>query len=456
MAALRCDKAREQLSAYLDGELSPQARLLVEEHLSGCAACRGELESLKTAAALVRGLPRSAPPEDFHAVLTSRLRAEAAAMAAAGRIRARRRVGPGLAEFWASLWSGFRRAPYRGVAVAAAVLVVLVWAGSFAFYMGAPLPLVSRLDLGAPAKEGLAQAPAGTPEFSGNRGEGTSGLTADTGKVGSSPGATGFFAAGAHEELGGASPGGASGSGQGSGEGDGTATALAVGAETGRKFILSVYMNLECENVGPARDRAVAAAEGAGGFVESLNYWTDESGRASASLTLRVPAEALTNVLGQLRSLGDVLTEQASRQDVTGQHIDLTARLNNLRLQEQRLLVLLGKAENLGDIFALENELARIRTDIEVYDSQLRVLNEQIALSTINLNLQEAGPGPGPGAGFWDRVLDAFLKSLRWMAEVAGKLVIFLAAITAPVVALAAIVWAVVAAVRARRRRAGV
>ena len=169
-----------------------------------------------------------------------------------------------------------------------------------------------------------------------------------------------------------------------------------------------------------ARDSVVAAAEGAGGFVESLNYWTDANGVTSANLVLRVPSTSLSTVLERIRPLGRVLAEQASRTDVTAQHIDLTARINNLRLQEQRLLTLLGKAENLGDIFALENELARIRTEIENYEGQLRFLDEQVSLSTISLYLQPTGAGPGPESGFWERLVDAFLKSLSWMGRLAG------------------------------------
>lgn len=43
-----CSKVRRQLSAYLDGELSPKNRTVVERHLMRCQPCRTALESLRS------------------------------------------------------------------------------------------------------------------------------------------------------------------------------------------------------------------------------------------------------------------------------------------------------------------------------------------------------------------------------------------------------------------------
>ncbi len=55
----------EMLSAFLDNQVSPAERVRVESHLRTCAACRGELESLRQTAALLHALPRVAVPRAF-------------------------------------------------------------------------------------------------------------------------------------------------------------------------------------------------------------------------------------------------------------------------------------------------------------------------------------------------------------------------------------------------------
>ena len=65
----------DDLSAYLDGELQAGERAALEEHLPGCASCRGRLAELReTSAALKRHLLREAP-----AGLAARALAEARA-----------------------------------------------------------------------------------------------------------------------------------------------------------------------------------------------------------------------------------------------------------------------------------------------------------------------------------------------------------------------------------------
>ncbi len=45
------------LSAYLDGEVTPDERRVVETHLPGCGECRTEIDELSGARAAVRSLP---------------------------------------------------------------------------------------------------------------------------------------------------------------------------------------------------------------------------------------------------------------------------------------------------------------------------------------------------------------------------------------------------------------
>ena len=54
--------AGELLSAYLDGELSPDERNDVVDHLSGCSECREELGVLDVARTAVRSMPLLEPP----------------------------------------------------------------------------------------------------------------------------------------------------------------------------------------------------------------------------------------------------------------------------------------------------------------------------------------------------------------------------------------------------------
>jgi anti-sigma factor (TIGR02949 family) len=62
---MRCKKAIEQLSAYLDGQLTAPEREAVRSHLAECARCRAELEALERTARALADLPRLQAPSDL-------------------------------------------------------------------------------------------------------------------------------------------------------------------------------------------------------------------------------------------------------------------------------------------------------------------------------------------------------------------------------------------------------
>ncbi len=59
------ERQREQLSAYLDGELSPAERAALERHLPTCAQCQTELAALRRVRATLAALPSPALPRSF-------------------------------------------------------------------------------------------------------------------------------------------------------------------------------------------------------------------------------------------------------------------------------------------------------------------------------------------------------------------------------------------------------
>jgi len=56
------EETRARFSELLDGALAPEEALPVEEHLAGCAECRGEWEAFRGAFAALKVMPRGEAP----------------------------------------------------------------------------------------------------------------------------------------------------------------------------------------------------------------------------------------------------------------------------------------------------------------------------------------------------------------------------------------------------------
>jgi hypothetical protein len=58
-------RLRDQLSAYIDGELDASAAERLERHLAECGRCRQEMEQLRATVAALQELPAVEPPRSF-------------------------------------------------------------------------------------------------------------------------------------------------------------------------------------------------------------------------------------------------------------------------------------------------------------------------------------------------------------------------------------------------------
>jgi hypothetical protein len=113
---------------------------------------------------------------------------------------------------------------------------------------------------------------------------------------------------------------------------------------------------------------------------------------AAQSLTaiLRVPSDQLDAALAELKKLGRVEQESQGGEEVTEQYVDLTARLTNAKNTEQRLIeVLRERTGKVADILAVEQEIARVRGEIERMTAERKSLEGRVSLATINLQLHE-------------------------------------------------------------------
>lgn len=72
-----CESFREEISAYLDGELAASRRLELERHLAGCASCQEVLDAQRWLLERLRELSPPEPSPQFEARLRARIAREA-------------------------------------------------------------------------------------------------------------------------------------------------------------------------------------------------------------------------------------------------------------------------------------------------------------------------------------------------------------------------------------------
>src|SRR5580704_13527363 len=126
------------------------------------------------------------------------------------------------------------------------------------------------------------------------------------------------------------------------------------------------------------------------GYAANLSVSTPQGAARSLQASLRIPAPQLPGALAELKSLGRVELENQNGEEVTQQHADLVARLKNSRETEQRLqAILTQRTGKISDVLEVEQEIARVRGEIEQMEAEQKNLEHRVDFATIDLKLSE-------------------------------------------------------------------
>ena len=180
---------------------------------------------------------------------------------------------------------------------------------------------------------------------------------------------------------------------------------------------------------------ATTTAEKYGGFVVSTNV-SERDDDPTGAIVVRVPATRFGDALGDLESLGKVDSEAVSGQDVTQEFVDLQARLRNYSSQEAVLLRLMDRAQSVADTIRVQSELQRVQLEIERLRGRITYLEDQTAMSTIELRIAETGALADPPGEFekaWERAKDGLVAVVAGLISSLG-VIVPLALLTALVV----------------------
>jgi len=166
-------------------------------------------------------------------------------------------------------------------------------------------------------------------------------------------------------------------------------------SEIGRDIIFTADLNVSVTDVAAAGQEATRIIERMGGFL--FGQQTTGSPEPRSILTFKVAPQDFQAALTALGSIGELRSQNVSASDVTERIVDLESRINTATASVQRLRTLLEQATDIEDIVDLENELLERETQLETLRGQLRTLQDQVALATIVLALDEAATRPGLG-----------------------------------------------------------
>lgn len=160
-----------------------------------------------------------------------------------------------------------------------------------------------------------------------------------------------------------------------------------------QKLVRTVQIEAETNDMDALLGELDSRIRALGGYVE--NKSTRNGGSTStrkyryADMTIRIPADRLDEFVTHLNGQTNVINYRESADDITLRYVATQSRVTALETEQQRLLELLAKADNMSDLLLIEERLTNVRTELEEVTSQMRIFDNMVDYGTVQLNITE-------------------------------------------------------------------
>jgi hypothetical protein len=172
-----------------------------------------------------------------------------------------------------------------------------------------------------------------------------------------------------------------------------------VSAQQGDNRLVMKQASLEVmvEGTDAAVERAAALAETFDAFVLRQRVWDGEDRRYRyAEITFGVGGEDFEGLLRALATLGTVLDESASGDDISDEYLDLNSQLENLRETQSRVRTFLDQAGTISETLRVHQELQQIEDQIGELQGRANFLANRADAGSIQLSIVPFIPTPTP------------------------------------------------------------
>jgi len=197
-------------------------------------------------------------------------------------------------------------------------------------------------------------------------------------------------------------------------------SAAGVSSTQDASVITTAYAFLTDDNPSAVADEVDQRVKAAQGKIDGRSVSSDADGRiTSVSLTVRVPSAAVDSFLAGLSEVATVHDLSQNSTDVTLVVTDYQARISALESSIARFVALEKSAKSAQDLIDIETALSDRQAQLEQLQSEMRYYSDQIALSTIQveIGLPASATDPIPD-NFWGGIVSGWKGLLGFLSGI--------------------------------------
>ncbi len=214
--------------------------------------------------------------------------------------------------------------------------------------------------------------------------------------------------------------------GEANGEFQSSATAIPQAAE--RRIIYTASLSLVVDDFDGLEKQIRETVKQHQGYLSRSDLGRMQGQQRSGNWTARIPVDQYETFIQAVSALGVPASLIQNAADITEEFVDITARIDNKRKLEARILQLLERPEDkIQHVIEVETELARVREEIERMEGRLRYISDQTAMTTVNIDAREERNYQPPQAlTLGNRISTAWSNSLEHTIQIFQNTLVFL------------------------------
>ncbi len=194
--------------------------------------------------------------------------------------------------------------------------------------------------------------------------------------------------------------------------------------DSARKRIVTYTLSVETEEFEGLLASLEARVESFGGYFESIDtyngskYGYDYRDSRHSSIKVRVPAKRADEFVQFVGDSANITNKSLSSEDVTLSYVDTQSKRDTYKIEMERLLAMLEKAETTEDMLAIEDRLTDVRYRLESMESQLRTYDNLVDYTAIYLYVDEVKQyTPPKPESYFERLGRAFTDGWESFVE---------------------------------------
>jgi hypothetical protein len=160
------------------------------------------------------------------------------------------------------------------------------------------------------------------------------------------------------------------------------------------KVVVEAWVTLVTDEVQPIAQQIRDRVAQLNGRVTEDRVGGAASQSWEGNLKVRLPPETVPAFLDWLAGRGEMVSRRVSATDVSRQYFDHQIALHTLELTLQRLQKIMEQGGKIDEVLHIEQEMTRVRTQIEQLKGALRFMDDTVSFSTIDIRLTGTRPIP--------------------------------------------------------------